>query len=209
MLKTLRKCLFVCGLVLLLAATAQSSQNNPDNVVYHFFSFACPHCYKHEPAFARWGNSLPTSIIFKSIPVINNNRWEIQSARAYFAALRTDAQKAETMKLAIFQLVQSHSSQFDMTLSKPYFMLAEKIKLNMDKFTQAWWSDKVRNDLVEAYNLLRKYAITNIPCLVVGGKMLIPDMTGGDWQRFFQLGNGYVSRILDGSIKQITMGGGK
>lgn len=206
MLKILRRYLLVCGLVLLFAVTAQSNQ---DNEVYHFFSFACPHCYAHEPTFAQWGNSLPASIIFKSVPVINNNRWEIQAARAYYATLRTDARKAEMMKLAIFKLIQSHSAQLDMASSKPYFMLAEKLKLNMDDFKRVWWSDKVKDDLVTAYNLLREYTVSNIPCLVIGGEMLTPDMAGGDYQRFFQLGNGYASRILDGSIEKITMGGGK
>lgn len=206
MLKILRRYLLVCGLVLLFAAAAWSSQ---DNEVYHFFSFACSHCYTHEPNFARWGNSLPAPIVFKSVPVINNSRWEVQAARAYYTTLRIDAQRAEMMKLAVFKLTLSHSAQVDMASSKPYFMLAEKLKLNMDDFKQVWWSDKVKDDLTTAYNLLREHAVSNIPCLVIGGKMLTPDMAGGDYQRFFQLGNAYASRILDGSIKKITMGEGK
>ena len=207
MSKILRKYLLVCGIVFLLVVPAVNAQSSQDNTVYHFFSFLCPHCYKHDLTFDKWGKSLPAPIVFKSVPVINNSRWQVQAARAYYTALRADARKAEAMKIAVFKLTQNHPANTDMARDKTYYKLAEQLHFNMDIFNKLWWSDKVKTDLIEAYNLLREYHISNIPCLVIGGKMLTPDMAGGNYQRFFQLGNAYASRILDGSIENVTLGG--
>jgi thiol:disulfide interchange protein DsbA len=154
----------------LLAAPQPTSVPAGKVEVSEVFWYGCGHCYALDPALETWKAEKPAYVEFVRIPVV----WgpvHRQHAKLYYTlqALRRpdlhskvfDAIHQQGMQLSARDEVEARAGQFAFLTSHG---VSEK------EFNAAYDSMTVATNVLRAEDLTKKYAVANVPVLIVNGK---------------------------------------
>jgi len=138
--------------------------------VNEVFWYGCGHCYALDPALETWKAEKPAYVEFVRVPVIWGPMHR-QHAKLYYIlqALRRpdlhskvfDAIHQQGMQLAARDEVEARAEQLAFLKSQG---VSEK------DFNAAYDSMTVATNVMRAEDLTKKYAVANVPILIVNGK---------------------------------------
>ena len=138
--------------------------------VSEVFWYGCGHCYALDPALETWKTEKPAYVEFVRVPVIWGPMHR-QHAKLYYIlqALRRpdlhskvfDAIHQQGLQLAAREEVEARAEQLAFLVSQG---VSEK------EFNAAYDSMTVASNVMRAEDLTKKYAVANVPILIVNGK---------------------------------------
>ena len=137
-------------------------------MVQEFFSYGCIHCRNFDPLLDDWRATMPEGVTFRRSPVTFSPVWQLL-AQSYYALERLGAVQANHLRL--FRAIHDNGRQF---LSAD--MVADYVDGNgttKEEFLRAFNSPEVRREMRDADAAQRKFVITSVPTLVVGGKYVV------------------------------------
>jgi thiol:disulfide interchange protein DsbA len=137
-------------------------------MVQEFFSYGCIHCRNFDPLLDDWRATMPEGVTFSRSPVTFSPVWQLL-AQSYYALERLGAVEANHLRL--FRAIHDNGRQF---LSAD--MVADYVDGNgttKEEFLRAFSSPDVRREMRDADAAQRKFVITTVPTLVVGGKYVV------------------------------------
>lgn len=157
--------------------TAQPTASKDKIEVLEFFSYACPHCAKMEPALEPWVKKLPRDVAFSRSPVTFNDQIT-PLVKAYFALEGMGLLDKFTPRL----FVAIHQTQELNDIGERG--IAEWMGtqgVDAKKFAAAMSSFTVAGKTRRAKQMQQSYYINGIPTFVVDGKYATgPELTGSE-----------------------------
>jgi protein dithiol oxidoreductase (disulfide-forming) len=154
----------------LLAAPQPTNAPAGKIEVSEVFWYGCGHCYALDPALEGWKQEKPAYVEFVRMPVIWGPMHR-QHAKLYYTlqALHRpdlhgkvfDAIHQQGLQLAARDEVEARAGQLA-------FLVAQGV--SEKQFNAAYDSMSVAANVVRAEDLTKKYAIANVPVLIVNGK---------------------------------------
>lgn len=163
--------------------------------VIYFFSFSCTFCMRNDLYFWQWGLSLPDEISFEPTPIIPSGDDYISMARAFYAADFTNHRRIAHFMAKVYEKILLNPG--DPKSLDTYLECAREAQIDTEDFEKNWKGNKVMNAMLDARRRFTHYQPDTTPSLLINGKYMIsPDLTNGDYNLFFQLASGLLSRHL-------------
>jgi len=152
--------------------------------VTEFFSYGCPACYKLEATLEKWIAQKPKDVVFKKVPVIFHQGWDVY-AKAYYIVEAFALEPKLTPKL--FAAVQQENLNLTNQQALAQFLSQEGI--NQQDFQNAYEnSPTLAIKLKQAEELMKQYGIVEIPAFVINGRFYTnAAMVKGDPERLMQV----------------------
>ena len=169
-------------------AQAQPVESGNKIEVREFFWYGCPHCYDIEPYIKKWLKKKPADVEFVLTPG-TAPRW-IMHAKTFYALEALGVR--DKLHSAFFEAIHKHSRPLNTESSIAAFVAANGV--DQDAFLKAYQSFGVHLKVEQAKAIVKSYAISSVPTLVVDGKYVTSARMAG--------GNAQVTRLLDQLIKE-------
>lgn len=136
--------------------------------VLEFFFYGCSHCYNLHPMMSMWEKTMPSDVELVYVPTIFRSTWE-PMARTYYAleALGLQHQLHDTLYKA-WNVENEVLSEDTKAIN---YVAAHGV--DRAKFTAAYNSFSMQSKVARAKQMIRSYAITGTPTLIVDGKYVI------------------------------------
>jgi thiol:disulfide interchange protein DsbA len=159
---------------------------DPNKVeVVEVFSYACVHCYSFDPTLDAWRHSQNDGVIFRRVPAIFNQTWELLAQAFFTAEVLGVTEKVHT---PMFTAIHRDGTD----LRNPA-LLASLFETHADigeqQFMQVFNSFSVRSMVQQAKAHGKAYRVTGVPSLVVNGKYRVDGRLAGD--------NSTMLRVVD------------
>lgn len=149
---------------------------DPANIeVVEVFSYACIHCKNFDPWIERWQATQSEGVVFRRIPAVFNETWEIL-ARAFYAAEVLGV--SEKVHTPLFEAI--HDKGID--LREPSLMAAlfsEAGGIPPEQFEQAYNSMVLKARIANAHGLGLSYGVSGVPTLIVDGRYRVDGRMAG------------------------------
>jgi thiol:disulfide interchange protein DsbA len=162
--------------------------------VLELFWYGCPHCYRLEPAIARWLETKPENTRFRRLPAAASSRW-IPHAKAFFAA----AQLGELEKLHEPLFEALHEKRRTLFTDEQLIAFAAEQGIDEAAFRAAYESFPVDMKVRESAELVRRYGLSGVPAIVVNGKYITGVTEAGGRDRLFELVDFLVAKEQGGN----------
>lgn len=133
--------------------------------VREIFMYSCPHCFRFEPALAKWLKTKPANVQFVRTPAIFRPTSEPQ-ARAFYALEALHA--PESVHNAVFEAIHVQQRPLNDEASLAKFV-AEK-GVNEEQFRRAYHSFSVDAEVKQAMSRVPAYGVDSVPTMIVDGK---------------------------------------
>lgn len=158
--------------------------------VAEIFWYGCPHCYAFEPYLDKWLKTKPSYVKFIRIPGVLAENW-IPHARAFYAAKMLGVLKK--IHQPLFDAIHKYREPiFDEAQLRKFFVSQG---VNGDAFTRAYNSDEVEVRVKEALDIERRYRITGVPSMIVGGKYRTSAVQAGSFEGLIKTVNELIEKI--------------
>ncbi len=166
--------------------------DNPDKVeVLEVFSYACPHCFRFEPAVHKWLQNKPAQAEFKRMPVLFVGRHGELLARAYYIADALGVEKK--ISSAIFNTLHVKRERISNKATLKNIFVAQGVSAK--DFDAMYDSFAVDSGLRKSKMMTSKLGITGVPTIVVQGKYrTAPSRVSGGNNAVFALVNNLVEK---------------
>ena len=172
--------------------SAQPTSTNKIEVL-EFFSYGCSHCFHLHHDLGAWAKKMPKDVELVYVPVIFRDSAE-PLARTYYAL--ESMPNFEKLHDAVYRSIHvDHADLFDLDSIAAF---VAKQGADRAKFTAAYNSFSMSSRVTRAKQMMRSYAISGTPTLVVGGKYVITGLQPAD-----------TIRALDAAIAQARKERGK
>jgi protein dithiol oxidoreductase (disulfide-forming) len=149
--------------------------------VVEVFWYGCSHCFELDPALESWRKKgKPAYVEFTRVPGMWNDTLRMH-ARLFYA---TEALgKLEELHSAIFREI--HVNKNPLTTVEQMKGFFKQHGVNPEEFQKVFSSFGVESKLQRADFLNRRYAISQVPVVIVNGKYVTdPGMAGGERELF-------------------------
>ncbi|MGV6818778.1 MAG: thiol:disulfide interchange protein DsbA/DsbL [Thiotrichales bacterium] len=133
--------------------------------VREIFSYSCPHCWRLEAPLEKWKATMPDDVELITMPGILAKNWMLLGKTYY--ALEAIGQ-LDAMHKRFFDAIHLQGRRFTSLDSLVRFFSSEGI--DGEKFRSAMNSMVVNTKARHAESLVKKYEVTGVPALIVGGK---------------------------------------
>jgi thiol:disulfide interchange protein DsbA len=134
--------------------------------VIEFFSYGCPHCAHFYPIVNDWLKTLPKDVVFKRVPVGFDRPPWVNLERTYYALTATG--DLARLDGALFNAIhEQHQNLFDEESIADWI---GKSGGSADKFSAAYASFGVNNQVAQADKMAEDYQVTSIPTMTVDGR---------------------------------------
>ena len=162
--------------------------------VVELLEFTCPFCRSINLGAQAWGASLPKPYVFEQMPMVYDKDSALVAAVYYTAILADPARKSDIVS-SMFHAVQDlHQSPTD---PRTYVKAAAQAGVTQAQFTRALQDSKGRVAYVERVATFTQAVKPRLtPTFVVNDKALDVNNANGDYQKLFQLLDGFVSQGL-------------
>ena len=168
-------------------------ESNSPHVIFEFFSYACPHCYRLEPEIKKW-SSTHKDVVFVKMPVsFNGGAWEVL-AKAYYISVALDKEKLFS-PLIFKEIHVQHKSLNDEADLKAFFM---KNGVSAKQFDQLYNSFGITQQLRQNARLVKAINLMGVPTLVVDGKYITSPSQAKSISKMF--------KVIDGLLKPKEVG---
>lgn len=173
-------------------SSVQTVENNSTVQVVEFFSYSCPWCYRMESSIELWLKNKPAQASFSRVPVVFRPSWVVL-AKAYYTAKALGL--ADKLTATIFH--QIHKEGKDLTNRDAMEKVFVANGVSNKEFESAFnYSPSIDTQLNSGEALARKYKVTGIPMIVVGGKYYTTSaLAKGDGKRMMQIVNFLVEKV--------------
>lgn len=142
-------------------STSAGKQNT--TTVTEFFSYACPWCYRIEPALQNWLTQQGSSIQFEKVPVVFSKDWEYY-AKAYYLA------KALSLNTKLDPILFKAIIQDKLSLHSNQTMIDFLVKAGVDKkIAESAFenSPSIEMNIETGKELMAHYHINAVPAFVI------------------------------------------
>ena len=132
--------------------------------VLEFFWYSCPHCYDFEPHLEKWAAKKPDDVTLTQIPVIFNKTGRMHAETYY--ALELMGQPHE-LNQAIFSNIHDKKIKLNSAEAMEQFLASKGV--DVKQFRSARQSFAVQTRVNRAADMAKRFDITGVPSVVVGG----------------------------------------
>lgn len=151
--------------------------------VVELFSYACIHCKNFDPTLEAWRAEQADDVLFRRVPAIFNETWELL-AQAFYAAEVLGI--GEKVHHPIFRALHDRG----VNLANPSLMAAlfqEVGEVSPEEFTQVFNSFSVRSRVQQADAHGRAYRVTGVPTLIVDGVYRVDGKMAGNNTKMLEI----------------------
>ncbi len=151
--------------------------------VVELFSYACIHCKNFDPTLEAWRSEQADDVLFRRVPAIFNETWELL-AQAFYAAEVLGI--GEKVHQPIFRALHDRG----VNLANPSLMaelFQEVGEVAPEEFTQVFNSFSVRSRVQQADAHGRAYRVTGVPALIVDGVYRIDGKMAGNNTKMLEI----------------------
>ena len=151
--------------------------------VVELFSYACIHCKNFDPTLEAWRSKQADDVLFRRVPAIFNETWELL-AQAFYAAEVLGI--GEKVHHPIFRALHDRG----VNLANPSLMAAlfqEVGEVAPEEFTQVFNSFSVRSRVQQADAHGRAYRVAGVPALIVDGVYRIDGKMAGNNTKMLEI----------------------
>lgn len=143
--------------------------------VLEFFSYGCSHCFHLHHDLSTWAKKMPKDVELVYVPVIFRDSAE-PLARTYYAL--ESMPNFEKMHDALYRGIHVENAElFDLDSIAAY---VAKQGADRAKFTAAYNSFSMSSKVTRAKQMIRSYAISGTPTMIVDGKYVISGLQPAD-----------------------------
>jgi thiol:disulfide interchange protein DsbA len=157
--------------------------------VLEVFWYGCPHCFFFESSIEPWSKNLAKDVVFKRLPAIFNEQWEV-GARAYFSAEILNVVEASHGDL--FNAIHNEKRVFNTAEKLADFYTAYGIE--KDLFLKTYKSFVVNARVARAKSKVPKFGIQGVPAMVVEGKYLITGEMARSYENMLKIADFLVAK---------------
>lgn len=158
--------------------------------VAEFFWFGCPSCFRFEPYLLAW--NMPSTIEFVTIPATVARSWKFH-AHVYYAFELFNL-KDQLMQKFYDALHVERSRIFSADQLKDW--AAKQDGVDAEKLAGSLNSFAVLTKVNQADLLAKKYSVSSVPTLIIGGKYKTSPNMAGSEQRALQVVEFLTQKIL-------------
>lgn len=153
-------------------------------LVVEFFSYGCPWCFKLEPSLEAWLKTKPKDVVFKRVPVMFEQGWDVY-AKAYYTAEALNVLDKVTPNM--FNAIHVKNENLTSPTAMQAFFAANGVSKN--NFQSAFdFSPGIGMELQNSNSLMLAYKVFIIPTVIVNGKYYTnPALVNGDDQLMMQV----------------------
>lgn len=166
----------------------QPTENGDRIEVLELFWYGCPHCYSLEPYLEHWAKKKPDNVEFRRVPAVLGKNW-IPHARAFYTAKELGI--VDEIHGPLFDAIHKQKRNINSEDSLRNFFAEHGV--DEDEFTRIYNSDKVQDQLKEAFLTGKNYKITGVPSVVVNGKYLTGSALAGSNQNLITV----INRLIE------------
>ncbi|MDP0561083.1 MAG: thiol:disulfide interchange protein DsbA/DsbL [Candidatus Endonucleobacter sp. (ex Gigantidas childressi)] len=163
-------------------------------VVAEVFWYGCPHCYTLEAIVSLWKTTLPKTVKFIRVPAFfgsGSPAWKIH-AQLYYTLQSMGL--IDKVHYGVFEEIQNQRRNLDNTSEMAAF-LKKRFKVDKGKFLKNYKSLTVSHQLLKAFKRTRKYGITGVPALVIGGRYIVEPSLAGSLDNMTEIADYLVAKI--------------
>ena len=157
--------------------------------VVEVFWYGCGHCNKFEPTVQAWTKSIQADVDFHQVPAQFSRQWKIHAGLFYLThALKIN----EKVHQAIFDEIHRNRNPLLNKDDQKAFLAKYGVSAaDFDKYDDSFG---VRRQLKMADQLVRDYAISGVPAIIVNGKYMVNATSAGGMDRIFGVVNYLVEQ---------------
>lgn len=143
--------------------------------VLEFFFYGCSHCFHLHPLLNAWEKTMPKDVELTFVPTVFRDSWEPMASTFY--ALESMGQQQQ-----LHDALYRAWNEQNMALVEEDKIADFVAKHGVDraKFTAAYGSFSMQSKVTRAKQMIRSYAISGTPTLVVDGKYVIEGLQPED-----------------------------
>lgn len=135
--------------------------------IEYFFAYDCPTCYTLDAELADWQRTLPSNARLVRVPATYSALARLH-AQAFYTATRLG--RVDELHTAFHEAVQRDGQRLDST--RALAMWFESYGVDSEAFANEFNSVEVYVSVSRAEHQNRRYGITVVPALVIGGRYL-------------------------------------
>jgi len=157
--------------------------------VTEVFWYGCGHCYALDPALESWNAKKPPYVEFVRVPVI----WgpvQRQHAKLYYTIQALNRADLHTKVFdAIHQQGLPLSARDEVEARAMQLVFLSSQGVNESRFNSAYDSMSVASNMLRAEEFTKKFAVANVPLMVVNGKYITSVSEAGSEAKLLALVN--------------------
>ena len=168
---------------------AQATQSGDKIEVLEFFWYGCPHCYRFEPAIAKWKKSKPDNVHFERVPAPLNPKW-MPHTKAYYALELMG--KGEQYHNALFEVLHVKRKRVFTMDAITDFLVSQGV--DKKAFTNSLNSFAVEMRARRAMQIGKAYNLNGVPAVAVNGKYVVTPSQAGGYDEMVNITNFLINK---------------
>jgi thiol:disulfide interchange protein DsbA len=163
--------------------------------VAEFFWYGCPHCYDFEKYINAWATEKPANVRFVRVPAMWNAGLKLHAQLYYTEEVlgRNGVIKdPAAFREAVFN--EYHRRNNRLASETSIQALFARFDVSADEFQDAWKSFEVNQKMRAADDRARRYAVQNVPTVVVNGKYRTGGAEAGSYPNLIEVIDELVAR---------------
>jgi thiol:disulfide interchange protein DsbA len=163
--------------------------------VAEFFWYGCPHCYDFDKYINAWAAEKPANVRFVHVPAMWNAGLKLHAQLYYTEEVlgRNGVIKdPAAFREAVFN--EYHRRNNRLSSEASIQALFARFDVSADQFQGAWKSFEVSQKMRVAEDLARRYAVQNVPTVVVNGKYRTGGAEAGSYPNLIEVIDELVAR---------------
>jgi thiol:disulfide interchange protein DsbA len=163
--------------------------------VAEFFWYGCPHCFDFEPYINGWVDEADSNVRFVRIPAMWNNGLKLH-AQLYYTeeVLGRNGIIKDPVAFHEAVFVEYHRRGNRLASVGAIKTLFARFDVSEEDFERTWSSFEVSQKLSKADDLARRYAVANVPTMVVNGKYRTGGAEAGSYPTLLKVIDELVAR---------------
>jgi thiol:disulfide interchange protein DsbA len=163
--------------------------------VAEIFWYGCPHCYDFEKYINAWAAEKPANVRFVRVPAMWNGGLKLH-AQLYYTEEVLGKNGVIKDPAAFHEAVfnEYHRRGNRLATESSIQALFARFEVSADDFQRAWKSFEVSQKLRVAEDLARRYAVQNVPTVVVNGKYRTGAAEAGNYENLIEVIDELVAR---------------
>jgi len=157
--------------------------------VVEVFWYGCGHCNHFEPTVQAWKKSVQADVDFYQLPAQFSRQWKVHAELFYLThALKVN----DKVHQAIFDQIHKKRNPLLNKDDQKEFLAGYGVsEADFDKYDDSFG---VRRQLKMADQMVRNYAISGVPAIIVNGKYVVNASSAGGMDKIFGVVNFLIEK---------------
>ena len=168
----------------------QTTPRDTDKIeVIEVFWYGCGHCEHFEPTVQAWKKFLQADVDFYQLPAQFSRQWKIHAGLFYLThALKVNEKVHQGIFDSIHKQRKSLLSESDQKAFLGQYGVSEAA---FDKHNDSF---SVRRQMKMADQMVRTWAISGVPAVIVNGKYMVNATSAGGEEKIFDVVNALIEQ---------------